>query len=204
MKKINDKGFTLIEMLISVLITGVMMLGVTAFINSSRVSYTKVTTSVSLQEEAGITTKFLNEIVVESSEWGQYSGLSYTDSSDSSKTSDMLVIWFKALDDSKEDVSDRSECYYFIIWEKDMQCIRYAKFPVTEIDKTSLLGDTNDYLTDLLADYFFDDYSLISRYAKSFSITPDPDNMRRYSIDIVFTYNGENYEAHVNSVSRNE
>lgn len=204
MKKIDNKGFTLIEMLISVMITGLMMLGVSAFISSSRVSYSRVTTSVSLQEEAGITTKFLNEIILESSEWGQFDELSYTDSSDTTKTSDMLIVWFKALDDSKDDVTDRSECYYFIIWEKDTQCIRYAKFLEGDIDKASLIGDTNDYLTGLLSDYFFDDYSLVSRYVKTFSILPDPNNMRRFSIDVTFTFNGENYEAHVNSVSRND
>ena len=64
MKKMDNKGFTLIEMLISVLITGLMMLGVSAFMNSSRMSYSKVNTSVSLQEEAGTTVKFLNEIVM--------------------------------------------------------------------------------------------------------------------------------------------
>jgi len=204
MKKMDNKGFTLIEMLISVMITGLMMLGVSAFISSSRVSYSRVTTSVSLQEEAGITTKFLNEIIVESSEWGQFDGLSYTDAG-TGMTSQMFITWFVALDDSKEDLSDRSECYYFIIWEKDTQCIRYAKFPVSEINKVSLVGEhADEYLTGLLSDHFFDDYSMISRYATTFSVLPDPENMRRFHINLIFTYNGENYEAHVNSVSRNE
>ena len=207
MKKMDNKGFTLIEMLISVLITGLMMLGVSAFMNSSRMSYSKVNTSVSLQEEAGTTTKFLNEIVMESTEWGVVD-TNYTDPHDSSKTSDIKVIWFKALDNESADATNRDECVYFIIWEKATKCIRYKRVEVgdeaDEFDKTAYLAHPEEYVVGLISDAFFDDYSLVARYAENVSFIRDANNLKRYSISLTFKFNGEEYVANVNSVSRND
>ena len=205
MKKMDNKGFTLIEMLISVLITGLMMLGVSAFMSSSRMSYSKVNTSVSLQEEAGTTVKFLNEIVIESQEWGLLQDINYTAGT---QTSLIDVIWFRALDNESASASNRDECIYFIIWEKATQCIRYKRVPVGdatgEFDKTAYLAEPEDYVVGLISDAFFDDYSLVSRYAESVSVTRDANNLKRYSISITFKFNGEEYVANVNSVSRND
>ena len=205
MKKMDNKGFTLIEMLISVMITGLLMLGVSAFMTSSRVSYSRVNTSVSLQEEAGTTVKFLNEIVIESQEWGLLQDISYTSGTE---TSLIDVIWFKALDNESSSVENRDECIYFVIWEKATKCIRYKKVDVGdgsgEFDKTAYLAEPEDYVVGLISDAFFDDYSLVSRYAESVSVTRDANNLKRYSISITFKFNGEEYVANVNSVSRND
>jgi len=205
MKKMDNKGFTLIEMLISVLITGLMMLGVSAFMSSSRMSYSKVNTSVSLQEEAGTTVKFLNEIVIESKEWGFLQDINYTSGT---QTSLIDVIWFRALDNESALASNRDECVYFIIWEKATKCIRYKKVSIGtgtgEFDKTAYLANPKTYVVGLISDSFFDDYSLVSRYAESVSVTRDANNLKRYSISITFKFNGEEYVANVNSVSRND
>ncbi len=205
MKKIDNKGFTLIEMLVSVLITGLLMLGVSTFMTSSRVSYSRVNTSVSLQEEAGTTVKFLNEIIMESKEWDIVE-LSHTN------PNDVKVIWFRALDNEEGvlDADSRTECIYFIIWEKETKCIRYKKVAIgdesDEFNRLSYAGDDEDhsYLTGLISSALFDDYSLISRYAESISINRDGDNLKKYSISIIFKYNGEEYVANVNSISRND
>ena len=208
MRKVDNKGFTLIEMLVSVLITGLMMLGVATFVSSSRMSFSKVNTSVSLQEEASTTVKFLNEIVIESKEWGQIT-TTYSSGSDSSE---MYVLWLRALDNESSDASDREECMYFIIWEKANDCIRYKKVEIGtgtgQFDKATYLGKANDervaYINNLLADAYFDDYSLVSRYVDSVSLTQDMNNPKKFSIKLLFMFNGETYSANVNSVARND
>lgn len=211
MKKIDNKGFSLIEMLVAVLISGLMMLGVTAFLNSSRVSFTRVNTSVTLQEEAGITTKFLNELILESKKFGKVEGtdFSYTDPSDTSKTTNIKVIWLKTVDNdyvASDDIDEaKPESIYFIIWEESTKCIRYKRIDAADFDEASYSGvNGKNYVKGLISDVFFNDYNLISRYADTFTVNKDNNNPRSFSIEVKFVFNGESYYANVNSVSRND
>lgn len=65
MNKSSNQGFSLVEMIVSVLITAILMLGVVSFISASRVIYQHIGTSSKIQEEARTTTNFGTEILLE-------------------------------------------------------------------------------------------------------------------------------------------
>ena len=114
MKKIsnNNAGFSLIEMVVAVLIASLLMLGVAAFVSTSRYTYSKVSTEARLQEEATAATNFLNELLIESKQCG--SGT--VNDSASGKTLD--YIWIKALQDDPSAVDAKKIYTYFIVFEK--------------------------------------------------------------------------------------
>ena len=91
-----DAGFSLIEMVVTVLITSILMLAVGLFMSSSNSIYQTVGTSSKLQEESLSASNFLNEILIES--------VNIAYSPDSSSTKYWVV---KALDN--DDSADKGE-----------------------------------------------------------------------------------------------
>lgn len=91
-----DAGFSLIEMVVTVLITSILMLAVGLFMSSSNSIYQTVGTSSKLQEESLSASNFLNEILLES--------VNIAYSPDSSSTKYWVV---KALDN--DDSADKGE-----------------------------------------------------------------------------------------------
>lgn len=210
-------------MVVSVLIAGVMMLGVTAFISSSRVSYSRVNTSVVLQEEAGMTTRFLSEIVKEATWVGYDEDFSYTDGDGKTYTIDFLV--FEAPDNLTTLASGREDnltnyCY-IVFWEQENQSLRYVKVPsyaeanpldpddeghLDGFSKASYLTNTvkSDYYVDFIEDAIGSPYSLVSQYVSDMTIELDEDNPRLFKMFFEFSYAGETYVTNVNGGFRND
>ena len=203
----NNKGFSLVEMIVVVLISGILMLGVIAFIQSSRVTYQKVNTSSRLQEEAGTATNFVNELLVEAIECGTTTG-TY-----SGKAVD--VLWIRALDNEPTGFTDaeiRKTAYYFIIYEKPVGTsptgyLRYMKVaePCADISFVENLGVKSIVLdADFFDGYIGNPYVTICEYIKNMSVSQiDRVNGRMFRVEFEFEFNGESYSASVNNYSRN-
>ncbi len=69
-KKFDNDGFSLIEMIVSILITGIIMLGVGVFISTSRYTYTAVGISTKLQEESTAASNYISELLREAQDYG--------------------------------------------------------------------------------------------------------------------------------------
>jgi len=203
----QNKGFSLVEMIVVVLISGILMLGVIAFLQSSRVTYQKVNTSSRLQEEAGTATNFVNELLVEAIECGTTSGTF------SGKAVD--VLWIRALDNEPTGITDaeiRKTAYYFIIFEKPAGGettghLRYMKVlePCSDITFTEYLGVKSINLEDdFFDDYIGNPYVTICEYIKDMDVSQiDRANGRMFRVEFEFEFNGETYSASVNNYSRN-
>ena len=63
--KDNNKGFSLVEMIVSVLISAILTLALAAFMMTSRAAFMKVAAGSKLQEEALAAENFMNEIFME-------------------------------------------------------------------------------------------------------------------------------------------
>ncbi len=59
----NNKGFSLVEILTALTIGAVILLGVTAFMNGSSVTYRTVTTQVALQDNVQETLNYLSDLL---------------------------------------------------------------------------------------------------------------------------------------------
>ena len=66
--KINNKGLSLIELIVSVLITGILMTAVAMFISTSRNVYMTVNKSATLQEESLTVERVVSEYLMEAVE----------------------------------------------------------------------------------------------------------------------------------------
>ncbi len=218
-KKHSNQGFSLIEMVVAVLVAGVLMIGVAAFISTSRVTYSKVSTEARLQEEATATTNFLNEILIESKRCG------CQEIKDTSTGKDLKYIWVKALENDPASAADiRVEYVYFIVFEKPASgetsgVLRYKKVPASSTDiMISIDASTGEDIMTLAGttesggvsttDYFEDvvgnKYAFISRNVTDMTFNSiKSQNGNLYKVNLSFNYNGQDFSATVNNLSRN-
>lgn len=117
-KQQNHKGYTLIELIVTILITGMIVLIIVAFISASRTSFDEIKTEATLQQEAQMAGSYIGDIAIEASEC--------TTDSFTLSGNTYQVLCIKAPD--PEYVSGTLYNYYFIIlWEPDTQVLRFCK-----------------------------------------------------------------------------
>ena len=113
----NNKGFSLVELIVTVLVTSILMLGVIAFISSSRTAYQVVSTSATLQEESMTVERVFSEMIMEAKSYGFDEDVNLG----GGKTVD--VFWVTA----RENETGTSDCVYFFVLDTDDNKIRYCK-----------------------------------------------------------------------------
>lgn len=115
---INDnKGFSLVELIVTVLVTSILMLGVIAFISSSRTAYQTVSTSATLQEETMTVERVLSEMIMEAKSYGFDEDVNLG----GGKTVD--VFWVTA----KNNEGGTGDCVYFFVLDETDNKLRYCK-----------------------------------------------------------------------------
>ena len=216
MKKIsnNNAGFSLIEMVVAVLIASLLMLGVAAFVSTSRYTYSKVSTEARLQEEATAATNFLNELLIESKQCG--SGT--VNDSASGKTLD--YIWIKALQDDPSAVDAKKIYTYFIVFEKPDTAsgetsgvLRFKKVLENDSGKLNVTINAStgkEVMTISNATSYFSDvvgnkYAFICRCVTEMTLNSvKSTNGYLHKVNLSFKYNGKDFSATVNNLSRNK
>ena len=68
MKKINNKGFSLIEILVSLAIAGIVAVALSTLLNSSANSFNTSSDDIETQQEAEITSNFIYELLLEATD----------------------------------------------------------------------------------------------------------------------------------------
>ena len=117
-KQFNNKGYTLVELIVTILITGMVAIIISLFISVSRTTYDEVRKEAVLQQEAQMAGAYIGDIAIEAIE---SSTEAFRIASDNYK-----VLTIKAPD--PEYVSGPRYDYYFIIlWEENNQVLRFCK-----------------------------------------------------------------------------
>ncbi len=212
--KRDDRGFSLVELIVAMLIMSVIVLMVVLMISTSRRTYNTVKTDAVLQSEAEIVRNFIGEIAVEAKSWGQKE---YIDGTDSYR-----FIWLKAPDNDKTGV-DRNYFYYIFLLKGDK--LRYGKFPesaaLNNVTDSKIFGtgftfpDADSYgfniLTDpytLLAEHLSEETDEADR-GISCNESPYLDTDNKYktaklvNIKLNFLYNEHKYGTTMNYAARN-
>ncbi|MBR5178196.1 MAG: prepilin-type N-terminal cleavage/methylation domain-containing protein [Lachnospiraceae bacterium] len=214
--KMNNNGFSLVEMVVAVLITGILMLGVGVFMNTSRTAYKTVDTSARLQEEAVTANTFLTELFLEAQAYGTKATEQKTIDG---VTYDLQLLWIYARDNA-EGASINEYCTYFILFEKvhgeDVGVLRYAKVPAGLMipgDPSAISGGYKwavpPMLTAVRDNYYYgivgDKYQLIAKNVTAMNIN-DPQiqpNGSLISGTLEFSYADKDFSSNINVLSRN-
>ncbi len=228
-KKMDNHGFSLVETIVSVLIVAIIMLGISGFLMTSRVIYTKVSVSGKLQEEANVTINFINELLVEAQDYGWNKDVTLFGT-------DYTVLCIKTLDNTP-DVNDSlteaekrtnilKQCYYFILVDESDGKIYYTKASTADSNADTIAfadvevpADSGKYERRVTGikpalfngtikepeerKYYFIADSLDLSNPIDISQSTEK-NGRRIKIVFKFVYGGETFVATVNNLLRNK
>ncbi len=201
----NNKGFSLIELIVTVLITAVLMIGVIAFISTSRSAYQTVNVSSTLQEETITVKRILSEYITEAKRYGFQKNVNDIDGS----SGDVTVLWVVARDTESDTNPD---CSYFFALDTADKKLRYCT------GAASLCPENQTVLTDdakeQISNECFDDdvkkkYSVIGEHVESMEkggVAQRYDGTDLIAIKLVYRYpdgSGPKYIDEITVVTRN-
>ena len=197
----NNQGFSLLELVVSILIMGVLSGIIVILISVSRRTYSTVNTETVIQTETEAVRNFIGEIALEAKEYGYVTEMDPTDASYPD-----TCVWFLGPDNTAAGYS--SEYYYhFILCEKDgdSYVLRYGKFPKlvpgTDTVNPDLLNDENvlfgeNYsFKNLLASIKGDKYSFLAEHIKSMSCSDPESDDGLITITLSVGYNDVLYDS---------
>ncbi len=203
MKRLKDdnKGLSLVELIVVVLITGILMTAVGFFISFSRVTYQDVATSARLQEEALTVDKLLSEMFMESEAWDIKSvSVNATKGSLAGQSVACDVLWIIARDNESNTLEKK--CYYFIL-EKPTGILRYC---TTAADKVTPSSNTlsDDALTAIKA-AVGDQYKMVAQNVVSFTRLSEnvTGGTKTAFLNFKFNFLGEDFTSNISAQSRN-
>lgn len=198
--KEDNRGLSLVELIVTVLITGILMTAVGFFISFSRVTYQDVATSAKLQEEALTVDKVISEALMESESWGIIPSYEVTATKGSliGTNVDCQILWVVARNNT--DNSQDRKCYYFIL-EKPTGILRYCVDDASTINSTTntILDETN--VTDAVGDK----YKLVANNLTSITLLSDPvaGGSKTVFLKCSFEFLGETFTSNISAQSRN-
>ena len=225
----DDRGFSLIELIVSILIMSVISAMVVMLISSSRATYSEVNTDAVLQGDAETVRKFIGELALEARSWGEekvnISGTPYK------------LIWIKALDNDTEGLErgsyeytyfedgnpktgTRLYYYYVFLLRSSGGPLAYGKYKYDTLVPADgvLFGKDNDgdgihdgFTFPAEGDYYknnilTDKYSIIAEHVTDISCSTATDNNDRelISVGLELNYNGHEYKTSMNFAGRNK
>ncbi len=159
----DNKGFSLIELIVTVLITALLMLGVLTFMTTSRNVYQGVNTSATLQEEAMTVERVLSEFIMEAkpgyasdgsllvASYGYDKNVSAQVTVDTeTETRTLDVFWINAKENKydAEGVSGSSDddSLYFFVFDHTDNKLRYCK--IDSVEPNKYVGNGIDTASD--------------------------------------------------------
>ena len=198
---INNKGFSLVELIVTVLVTAILMLGVIAFVGSSRTAYQVVNTSATLQEESMTVERVLSEMIMEAKSYGFDEDVSV-----GSKTVD--VFWVTAVNNE----AASGDCVYFFVFDESDNKLRYCKGTnptdcVMKADKDSVLTAGSTLINNQCYGSK-QKFSLVAEHVTSFSMVKPSveraDGKDLVILNISFEYLGKTNTNTITAVTRNK
>lgn len=204
MKKTNllkeNRGLSLVELVVTILMMGLISLMLATFISSSRRNYTNLSTEVQLQNEAQFAMSYIGDVAVEAEEFSPMESFH-----DGRTTLDAFCI--KAPDSATKIVSMK-DYYYFIARERvtdvttgtEEGTLRFIKLDASQIS-TKTIKDANDndvIIVDIektLKEHKIsgDDRHLLARHSDSMNVETDGSLIK---ITIDFKLLDEEYRAY--------
>lgn len=206
----NNMGFSLVELIVSVLITGILMMAVAMFMSTSRSAYMAVNKSAVLQEESMVVERVLSEYLMETTYYNLQEDkiIDIYNSSDvktGSVSVDVLTI------KARENEDDTSAYFlYCFVLDKSENILRYGKISAStgNYDSDGLTNDGLKALGEVCygPDKSLEKYSLIAEYITGWtcsSLEADSGNTDFIALEISYQYLDNDYTDRITIATRN-
>ncbi len=206
---INDKGFTLIELIVCILMLSLISGMIAMFVVTSSNSYNSIHNEVQMQTEADVALTFINELAVEAKGYGMQSfTVGDTDAVNCNAICILAPDSYAASISESEGVKN----YYYIIWHQDNDNkLRFNKFEINDGALVKLEGHTElTSIADIdiagtVAPLLNSNQCYLAQYVTGFSAEL-PDEEAAYPVlrlDIELEYAGSHFSAKKTIASRN-
>ncbi len=166
MKKMNNDGFSLIEILVSLAIAAVVLVGTYTLMNSSAKSYRQSSSDIDVQAESETTSNFIYELLLEAQD------VRVTDavagSAGSCKT--LVVLNNKYVKDASTGKQNAQPQYNFIVFDENNEKLYFKKVSALDADG-KLIPYSIDVVNSNIADVV-DDTKLLAEHVKTFNVSP--------------------------------
>ncbi len=200
----DNKGFSLVELIVAVLITGILMLAVGLFMSTTRNTYSIVGTSAKLQEESLTAEKVISEFLKEAKAYGIKSNLGRTVTGFSGDQ-DLLWIVAKNYLNPSED-----SCYLFVL-EKPSDGtpgkLRFNQAPASIVNLSTKVISEADLTTYVDNQMINNKYKLVANCMVSMEdksgFTDSETGKDLILLTCTYKYNNTVFTSNVSAVSRN-
>ncbi|MDE6636156.1 MAG: prepilin-type N-terminal cleavage/methylation domain-containing protein [Lachnospiraceae bacterium] len=198
----SNKGVTLIELIVTVLIMSIIVGVIGLFISSSRNSYVRISNETAMQAEADIAMTFLTDIAEEASAF-RIETENMLSSDGGTREYDVLCI----------QVSDPTPYYCFIVHDVVGEELRFCK--VSHDDSANLLwveGTSEDNINNIDIKATLEANNInnpsnkrcfLAKYITGFDTVVPPEKSGLLRVSIELKYGGNTYTANKNISSRN-
>lgn len=203
-EQLNNKGFSLVELIVVMLMSGFIATMVMMFISTSRKSYETVNTSYTLQSEALTATTYMNELLLEAQDCGAVKLSDTLNGVDGVAYANPTVLWIQA----PNNYGTSNESFiYFIVLEQETGILRFgrracASTAVAECISSGKFEPTEAQLGGLVDDYCGNKYALLAQHVESIDM-PSRETGGLVSIKLALNYNDTDYETALNVSGRN-
>lgn len=162
LKKRNNQGFSLTEVLVSLLITSIVVLAISIMMSFGSRMYAEADTETKLQREAQIAINQITEIMMKAKDYKYYDPTSFASCSGSA-----LLITTNREENSTAD----QENYYAIILDSEDQRLLFQKTNYATLQAIPQTADS--WLQDITEEEINSiTPSLLASYIMEFSVTP--------------------------------
>lgn len=208
-EQLNNKGFSLVELIVVMLMSGFIATMVMMFISTSRKSYETVNTSYTLQSEALTATTYMNELLLEAQDCGLVELSATVTDADSVAYSNPKVVWIQAPNNYG---TDNKSYIYFIVLENETGILRFGRRACESSEVAACIrtgesgadrfNPTEAEMVSLVSGYCGDKYSLLAQNVENIEM-PSRDVGSLVSVVLDLKYNDTSYTTTLNVTGRN-
>lgn len=180
----DQKGFTLVELMITIAILAIVSVAIFSFMVSGSKSYSSTNTEVNLQHEAQLTLNQLSDLIIDTQK-----GVTYSNFSGGAETKLLKDPSDTSTVDKKRILLYNTTNAYEVVWDKATAQIRYAEYGVSG----NTIGTTPIH------------EGLMAEYVADFSADlTDLEENRVVHTHMTFEKSGKDYSSNNNITIRNK